>query len=590
MKPLFLILLITSILTAASAQTLPGFKKSIWFGEQVLQINEPAWAPEVTIQVNAPSVKEFNPRNKIILVLFATPNGNTIEQTIGNTDSVKADWHYNIQHIGAQTRFLRKQMKQVNLVVCYLQAKQKSWGSWRAVHPDNQIRILVDSIRAIFREYKTEVCLNGHSGGGNFVFGFINSYDTIPGFVKRIAFLDSDYAYDDKPDHGKKLVAWLKNPARNNLCVLAYNDSIALYNGKPFVSATGGTWYRSKRMADYLKNHFALEEKRDTSFIRFTGLDGRITMILKENSKRAVLHTIQVERNGFVHSMLSGTRLQEKNYRYYPQSEPFRCYEKLIQKSATIAGAQFPEKPRKAISGSAFMKRIDSLPYPQREALVLAELKKGNFPDFLRHFADISFIHDSLTCKIQVLPDYLAIGNNRDFCRIPMTPQTAQAFADFTGSSLTTSRIADTIWQRAYYKLSPVNYIPNGHNNEQVWMWVRHQRDIEKQLAAAGGGRTKQVRIVDGIKKDVVICNALQQLPGKVAIYGWYRPGGIRIQPLYTGHINWYVDYSHGIRLVNSLVWINGVPMDIRNVLNDPRYFSLLSAEPEPMKQPWYIY
>ena len=25
---------------------------------------------------------------------------------------------------------------------------------------------------------------------------------------------------------------------------------------------------------------------------------------------------------------------------------------------------------------------------------------------------------------------------------------------------------------------------------------------------------------------------------------------GKPIQPLYTGHVNWYVDYSHGVRLV----------------------------------------
>jgi hypothetical protein len=252
--------------------------------------------------------------------------------------------------------------------------------------------------------------------------------------------------------------------------------------------------------------------------------------------------------------------------------------------------AQFPVRLRKAVTGSAFMRIIDSLPYAQRETLVLDELKKGNFPGFMRKFADITFRRDSLTCKIQVLPDYLAIGNDRDFCRIPMTPQTAQAFADYTGCSLPTTRIVDTVWQRADFKLSPVNYVPNGRDNEQVWMWVRHNQAIEKQLELQASYRNRKNHLVDGIKKDVVICNALKALPQKVAIYGWYRANGNRIQPLYTGHINWYVDYSHGIRLVNSLVWINGKPFDIKEVLKEPRYFSLLSSENEAMTQPYYLY
>jgi hypothetical protein len=300
------------LFSGTNAEVLSGFKRSIWYGEQVLQINEPAWAPEVSLLINAPSKENFNPRKKVILVFYALPNGNTIEQTIGNNDSVKADWHFNIQHIGAQIRFLRNQSGNANLVVCYLAAKQKSWGTWRKSHPDEQIRVIVDSVRAMFKGYYVEVCLNGHSGGGNFVFGFINSYDTIPAFITRIAFLDSNYAYDESLGHGKKLVTWLKSSCNNHLCILAYNDSIALYNGKPFVSPTGGTWYRSKRIAEFLGHYFKVDETQDTSFIRYSGLNDRLNITLKQNSQRSVLHTVQVERNGFIHSMLSGTKAEEK--------------------------------------------------------------------------------------------------------------------------------------------------------------------------------------------------------------------------------------------------------------------------------------
>jgi hypothetical protein len=43
----------------------------------------------------------------------------------------------------------------------------------------------------------------------------------------------------------------------------------------------------------------------------------RIRFFLKENPAREILHTRQVELNGFIHSMLTGTVLEEKEYRYF---------------------------------------------------------------------------------------------------------------------------------------------------------------------------------------------------------------------------------------------------------------------------------
>ena len=43
---------------------------------------------------------------------------------------------------------------------------------------------------------KKEIYLNGHSGGGSFIFGYLAGVEKIPSQVKRISFLDSDYGYD----------------------------------------------------------------------------------------------------------------------------------------------------------------------------------------------------------------------------------------------------------------------------------------------------------------------------------------------------------------------------------------------------------
>jgi len=571
-----------------NSQTLPGFGKSIYYDEQIQTFHSPIWAPEVEILINTPSAKNLNPKYKTLLVFFATPNGNTIENTIGNTDSVKADWHYDIQHIGAQTRFLREKLKRTNVIVCYLQATQKSWSAWRKSHADSTIRQMIDTVRNLFTDYKTSVVLNGHSGGGNFVFGFINSHQQIPDYVDRIAFLDSNYAYDEGLLHGAKLSNWLKSSTKKALCILAYNDSIALYNGKPFVSPTGGTWYRSKLMADFFKTKFNLKTSSDSSFIRYSALKNRLCIILKTNANKEILHTIQVERNGFIHSMLSGTKLESSGYDYYPIQKPHRAYSAYIQKSNTFSGAQFPERKKKMLSGSAFYKLIDTLSLKSRETLILEQLKKGNFPDFLRNFIPIEYICEGHLVRIEVLPDYLSIGNDDNFVRMPMNPQTAQAFADFANCLLPTKMLVDTIWKRAKIKLNPKTIFPVDRQNEWVSTFLKHNRLIEKQLSQFS--QPNRLVLVDGLKKDVVICNKINELPTKVAIYGWYKPDGKPIQPLYTGHVNWYVDYSHGIRLINRLVFIDNKPYYLDEVLKNEQLYHLFSNEANPMISTRYAY
>src|SRR5207248_9520722 len=66
------------VLGAPPAEPLTGFRKSPWFGEQVRE----RWLDGgVRVLVNAPAA--FDPKKPTRLVVYATPNGNTIEQTLG---------------------------------------------------------------------------------------------------------------------------------------------------------------------------------------------------------------------------------------------------------------------------------------------------------------------------------------------------------------------------------------------------------------------------------------------------------------------------------------------------------------------------
>ena len=300
--------------TLFATESLPGFQVSPFFNEQIRSLT---LYSDVKVYINAPSAQSFDGTKRITLVFFALPNGNTTANTIGKKLKTGDDWHYDIQHIGAQTRLLRDQIKEHNIVTVYLENTQLSWPTWRTAHTNNAQLIigLVDSIKNIFKDYTVDVVLSSHSGGGSLMFGYFNGVDSIPTAIERIAFLDSDYNYDDT--YGAKLSQWLMASSGHFLSVLAYNDSVALLDGQPVVSATGGTWYRTKLMVKRLKQDFAFVDSFTTDFQIYTALNGRIKIILKENPTRAILHTVQVEKNGFVQTISSGTLHEGVGYVYY---------------------------------------------------------------------------------------------------------------------------------------------------------------------------------------------------------------------------------------------------------------------------------
>ncbi len=280
---------------------------------------------DVKVTIDKPSHLPAN--QQTIVTFFALPNGNTTEQTMGKKMAEGDDWHFDIQHIKAQTAFIRKQLPHMNFVVIYLENNYRSWPSWKQKHPDfkKEIPHLVDSLTGLFKTKKTVVYLNGHSGGGSFIFGYLAAVEKIPSSVKRISFLDSDYGYDSS--YYPKFRDWLKDVKGSALNVFAYNDSVALYNGKPLVSATGGTWYRSHLLLAHLGKDFSFTRATTDSLIVYKNDDQRIQFYFKLNLNRGIYHTQQVELNGFIHSVLCGTKKDSKKYRYYTT----RAYTDLIQ-------------------------------------------------------------------------------------------------------------------------------------------------------------------------------------------------------------------------------------------------------------------
>ncbi len=236
-----------------------------------------------------------------------------------------------------------------------------------------------------------------------------------------------------------------------------------------------------------------------------------------------------------------------------------------------------PARDATAVDGEAFYKKIGTMGRAEREPLMVHEILSGNIPAFLKRLLPVRVsITDSASGKIIhavyfVTADYLSVGDTKNFARVPMSPMAAQYIADSLHCFLPTKKIVDDIYTAAAIKLNPQ---PLTNFRDSAITFYEHNILIEAQ-------RNKRKGLIAGIKKDVVISSRMNTdpKPNRVAIYGWHQADGKPIQPLYTGHVNWYVDYSHGIRLVYRTIIVDGKKMDYTAVLKDPVLRYLLTDE-----------
>jgi hypothetical protein len=275
------------------------------------------------------TLDEPHPDNRpVLLIFYALPNGNSTEQTMGRTPASAAEWRFDIQHIRAQTRFIRKVLPRQRIVVAYLENREQSWPRWCLLRNRcrQEIVQLIDSVAGRYRQETLSLYLNGHSGGGRLLLAYLEGAKPLHPALRRISFIDSNYGYDST--HQPLLLAWLRADKRNTLTVFAYNDSIVRYGGKPIVSAEGGTWYRSGLMLRHLQPHFRFRERKTDSLRIATSTNKQILFALKENKDGGIYHTQQVAQNGFIHSVLYRKEREERGYTYYGK----RAYEVFIRK------------------------------------------------------------------------------------------------------------------------------------------------------------------------------------------------------------------------------------------------------------------
>lgn len=251
--------------------------------------------------------------------------------------------------------------------------------------------------------------------------------------------------------------------------------------------------------------------------------------------------------------------------------------------AALVAACEAPEPPaldlpprsEDAVEADELVAQLTGLSLEERESRILAEIRKGNVPGWLRTFQEVRVRSSAASGEHEVvfwaLPDYLAVGSDTSFVFTPLSYSAAQQIVREMGGMLPTVPMVDAIWRAARARLSPVR-LPPDDEMRSVPYFERHNRlvlaqrflyDVTPGEFAAGG------------KVDLVSMPAAATEPA-MAIYGWHRRDGRPIQPLFIRDTDRIVSFNQGVRVVASEVLIDGQRRDIAEVWDDPATADLL--------------
>jgi len=250
-----------------------------------------------------------------------------------------------------------------------------------------------------------------------------------------------------------------------------------------------------------------------------------------------------------------------------------------------------------AISKSAtdFINEVRGVERLKRDEIAGQYLLAGHVPDHMRNYVDIVQVFQSQDGEthsliLSVLPDFLCIGTNEDYIRIPLTPLTAQIICDEWGCMLPTTKMSDIIWGAAVNKMQPLPWgPPYDASMMSLDRVITHNKRINDLANKLG---QDMMQLSAGHKKDVVMTKKLASQPKQVAIFGWHQLNGKNIQPLYLGHENTYFDYSHAERMVCMEAIIDDSPVNLKYVLSDSNICNAITNEGanDVISQPFILF
>lgn len=219
-----------------------------------------------------------------------------------------------------------------------------------------------------------------------------------------------------------------------------------------------------------------------------------------------------------------------------------------------------------SVGGTDFYRQAAAMKWGARDSFIIQLVRQGAIPPFLARSIPVRVVLDNAERrKTQVTffvsPDYLSVGNDRDWARVSLTARAADSILSLLDCFAPTPKLVDLIYSQARVKLAPVPLLAYRDSTPVMW---HHHLMIEGQRQSRKG-------LIAGIKKDIVYVSPSGDSvkADRVGIYGWHRQDGKPIQPFYQGHIWWYADYSHGLRLISTRVKVNRRLTTISELLQD---------------------
>jgi hypothetical protein len=278
----------------------------------------------------------------------------------------------------------------------------------------------------------------------------------------------------------------------------------------------------------------------------------------------------------------------------------------------------FPARPS-GPSASDFILTIagEGVPasWQAREKAIFKQIVAGNVPDAITKKLvriDLSVTTAkgrTITGSVDVMPDYLCVGDDSQYVYMPMDPVTAQRVAFELDMNLPTARICHAIYEAAgkidkknqlnaiprdYSNTGPDRKAPRGRAQTSTAAYVEHSDAIKQRMSDRG---LRLGELVAGHKKDVVISQGLHSNPLRIAFHGFYDDSGVPFEPCREpnnslpsckqmpahGHgkerNRRFSDYSQGVRLVSDEMIVDGKTWSMRKVLADDELCQLISSE-----------
>lgn len=235
----------------------------------------------------------------------------------------------------------------------------------------------------------------------------------------------------------------------------------------------------------------------------------------------------------------------------------------------------FEERPEEAMTGSQFIsevlgispeeyaknpRQLGKLNRQEIQNAILLQIELGNIPSFLRKPKAVQIPRaDGGSITVYVMPDVMAIGSDKDYLRIPITPVVAQALALRQGLSLPTKTIVEHVYKEAgrtgKQTIGP-NYFRSPEDSaflDSPGFYIRHSGEIDELLGDSPPGT-----LTSGGKKELVVSPGAASGDGTIHFYGLRDDKGHPIQTT-SAHGGSEAGYKHteyplGIRYCADMV------------------------------------